>query len=122
MVWYGYIMQAMGVFAIVATYAIIYLHVHAYFTVIATVIKKRLGVFFGLVWVSIGFALLYNIIFNHFWSCLIKPGSPKDLIENEKLRKDLKNRESRKAAKVSIESGDGGSQNPESEDDRFEGL
>jgi hypothetical protein len=35
---------------------------------------------------------------------VIKPGSPKDLILNEQIRKEVKNRENRKAAKVSIDS------------------
>jgi len=78
------------------------LHVYGFFTVIALVLKKRLGVFFGLVWVSIGISLIYNIVFNHFWAMVIKPGGPKELKYNEQVRKDVKNRESRKAAKLAI--------------------
>jgi hypothetical protein len=62
-----------------------------------------LGVFFGLVWISIGISLVYNIVFNHFWAMVIKPGGPKDLIEDELLRRELKNRENRKAAKVNLD-------------------
>lgn len=106
---------------ICATYFMLSLHTFAFFKVIALVIKKRLGVLFGLTWISIGIALLYNIVFNHFWAMIIKPGSPKDLIANEKLRLEVKNRESRKAAKVAINSN--GTENQTiQEDDRFEGL
>lgn len=49
---------------------------------------------------------------------VIKPGGPADLKDNEVLRKEIKNRESRKAAKVNT--GDG--PHHEVEDDRFEGL
>jgi len=85
------------------------------------VLKKRLGVFFGLVWISIGLSLLYNIVFNHFFAMIIKPGSPKDLEANEKLRLQVKNTESRKAAKVAMNS-DGSTNKDIQEDDRFEGL
>jgi hypothetical protein len=54
-------------------------HVYAYTEVILFVLKKRLGVTFGLIWVSIGIALLYNIVFNHLSATLIKAGSPLDL-------------------------------------------
>lgn len=121
-------MRTLGFIFCISVYLILLVHVYAYFSVIAGVVKRRLGVAFGLVWISIGFALLYNIIWNHFWSMMIKPGSPRDLVQNEKIRKDVKNRENRKAAKVAIGLTEGG--NPregtqfsvESEDDRFEGL
>ena len=97
---YSVIMSIIGMLLCLATYLLLSLHVYAYFSVIALVLKKRLGVFFGLVWIAIGMSLLYNIIFNHFWAMLLKPGSPKDLVNIEILRKEVKNRESRKAAKV----------------------
>ena len=53
---------------------------------------------------------------------VIKPGGPSDLEENEKLRKEVKNRENRKEAKVAIEPVREGQVNFEGEDDRFEGL
>jgi hypothetical protein len=44
-----------------------------------------LGLVFGLVWVSIGAALFYNVVFNHFFAMVVKAGSPKDLkvIDND---------------------------------------
>jgi len=118
---YSLFMQVIGMVLICATYFMLSLHTFAFFKVIALVLKKRLGVVFGLTWISIGIALLYNIVFNNFWAIVIKPGGPKDLIANEKLRLEVKNRESRKAAKVAINSN--GTENQTiQEDDRFEGL
>ena len=112
------------------TYVLLGLNIYAYFSVIAPLLKKRLGVVFGLTWVAIGMALLYNIVFNHFFAMLIKPGCPVDLKDNERLRKEIKNRENRKAAKVNVDAvppsadgrGSGADHNVMSEDDRFEGL
>jgi len=99
------------------------LHVYAYFEVIAVVLKRRVGTPFGLVWVAIGLSLLYNIIFNHFLAMTVKPGSPKDLIKVEKLRKETKHRENRKAVKVIIEGEETTTDDSDKvEDDRFEGL
>ena len=106
---------------VLGTYFILSMHVYAYLTVIAVVLKRRLGVIFGLTWVAIGIALLYNIVFNHFWATVIRPGGPQELRINEQVRKDVKNRENRKAAKVAIN--DNGTINNEIvEDDRYEGL
>lgn len=69
----------MGPFFVVGFYALLALHVYAYFTVILVVLKKRLGVEFGLVWVAIGLILVYNIAYNHFFATVIKPGGPSDL-------------------------------------------
>ena len=121
---YSIVMRLLGLILSIATYVILSLHVYGFFQVIARVIKKRLGVFFGLVWISIGLSLLYNIVFNHFWAMVIKPGGPKELLENEQLREELKNRENRREAKVDI-GGDAprkGTAEAIVEDDRFEGL
>jgi hypothetical protein len=117
-------MRILGLVLSIATYVILTLHVYGFFAVIARVIKKRLGVFFGLVWISIGLSLLYNIVFNHFFAMIIKPSGPKDLLENELLRKEIKNRENRREAKVDV-GGDAprkGTAEAIVEDDRFEGL
>lgn len=117
-------MRILGLVLSIATYVILTLHVYGFFTVIARVIKKRLGVFFGLVWISIGLSLLYNIVFNHFFAMIIKPSGPRDLLENELLRKEIKNRENRREAKVDV-GGDAprkGTAEAIVEDDRFEGL
>ena len=64
----------------IATYVLIATNVYAYFKVIIFLLKKRLGVTFGLIWIGIGLSLLYNIIFNHFMAMIIKPGGPKELL------------------------------------------
>lgn len=82
-------------------------------------------------------AIVYNIVFNHLSAWLIKPGSPNDLKVNinyysqnlnynvfsffqfiEQLRKDLKQRESRKELKTVEKKG----KESYVEDDRFEGV
>ena len=118
---YSCLMQLIGVILITLVTVMLVVHVYGFFAVIALVLKKRLGVFFGLTWIAIGASLLYNIVFNYFWACMIRPGGPKDLMLNEKIRLEVKNRENRKAAKVAINS-DGSTSNVEVEDDRFEGL
>jgi hypothetical protein len=47
--------------------------------VVLFVLKKRVGVIFGLIWVAIGASLFYNIVYNHFFAMVVKPGGPKDL-------------------------------------------
>jgi len=118
---YSAIMQVAGMLLIITMYFVLGVHTYAFFTVIATVLKKRLGVAFGLTWIAIGAALLYNIVFNHFWATVIKPGGPKELKYNEQIRKEVKNRESRKAAKVNINE-NGTVDLAQNEDDRFDGL
>ncbi len=69
----------MGPFFVIGFYLLLALHVYAYFTVILTVLKKRLGPEFGILWVAIGLILVYNITYNHFFATIIKPGGPSDL-------------------------------------------
>ncbi len=69
----------MGPFFVLGFYLLLTLHVWAYFTVILTVLRKRLGTAFGLIWVAIGLALVYNIAYNHFFATVVKPGGPADL-------------------------------------------
>lgn len=76
-------MQVLGTLLCLAVYVLLVLNVYGYFKVVAVLLKKRLGVFFGLIWVGIGLSLVYNIVFNHFWAMVLKPGSPRDLIDNE---------------------------------------
>jgi hypothetical protein len=85
-------MRVLGVILAVGLYALLSVHVYAYFVVIATVLKKRLGTEFGLLWIAIGLSLLYNIIFNHFFAMIIKGGTPNDLEKIEKLRLEIKQR------------------------------
>jgi hypothetical protein len=76
---FGFGVRLMGPFFVIGFYFLLGLHVYAYFTVILTVLKKRLGVEFGIVWVAIGLIIVYNIAYNHFFATIIKPGGPSDL-------------------------------------------
>ena len=84
---FGLTMKTLGLGLGCGLYVLLGLHVHAYFQVIAPVLKKRLGTKLGLTWCAIGLCLLYNIIFNHFFAMTVRPGNPKDLERIEKKRK-----------------------------------
>ena len=75
----GLFIRVISPLFIATFYCMLAVHVYAYTEVILFVLKKRLGTTFGLIWVSIGIALLYNIVFNHLSATFIKPGSPLDL-------------------------------------------
>ena len=66
----------LGLMLVLGLYALLATHIYAFVVVICPLIKSRLGSELGLVWIVVGFALFYNIIFNHFWAMVIKPGSP----------------------------------------------
>ena len=100
---YSFTMQVAGTLMCMATYTLMCLNVHGFFLVVMPLLKKRLGVFFGLTWVAVGISLFYNMAWNHFFAMIIKPGCPKDLMDNEQLRKEIKSRENRKAAKVNVD-------------------
>jgi len=80
---YCFMMEWVGILLCFFTYVAISMHVYGYFAVIAHVLKKRLGIFFGLLWIAIGFVLVYNIVFNHFWAMMISPGGPDTCKFNE---------------------------------------
>ena len=87
----------LGFGLVLGLYAIIALHFYAFIIVITPLLQKRLGTEMGMLWIGVGLILLYNILFNHFWAMVIKPGSPKDQKIVEKLRQEQKNRAYRKA-------------------------
>ena len=72
-------MRLTGPVFLLSFYMLLSLHVYAHFAVTLCVIKKRLGAPFGLLWVAIGAALFYNVVYNHFFAVIVKPGGPKDL-------------------------------------------
>ena len=59
-------------------------------------LPSRVGPEFALLWMAIGLTLVYNIVYNHFFAMVIKPGSPFDLKNDENMRKEIKSREHRK--------------------------
>ena len=73
---FGLGIRLLGPLFVLGFYALMGLHVYTYFTVVLYVLKRRLGTTFGLIWVSIGLALVYNISYNHFFATMIKPGGP----------------------------------------------
>jgi hypothetical protein len=72
-------MRLTGPLFLLVFYALLSIHVYAHFSVTLCILKKRLGDAFGLVWVAIGAAIFYNVIYNHFFAVIVKPGGPKDL-------------------------------------------
>jgi len=75
----GFGIRLLGPIFVMTFYALVALHVYAQAEVILVVLKKRLGTNFGLLWISIGVIILYNVVYNHFFAMMIKPGSPQDL-------------------------------------------
>lgn len=75
----GLLMRVTGPIFIITFYALLMIHIYAHFAVSLSVLKKRLGNLFGLLWVAIGAAIFYNLLYNHFFAMVVKPGSPKDL-------------------------------------------
>ena len=69
-------------------YAIIFAHFYGFIKVVCPLIKLRAGTELGMTWLAVGLVILYNILFNHFWAMMIKPGSPKDLKLIEKMRQE----------------------------------
>ena len=72
-------MRILGPLFVTGFYFLVGYHVYSYFTVVLYVMKKRLGVEFGLIWVAIGLVIVYNVAYNHFFATFIKPGGPADL-------------------------------------------
>ena len=72
-------MRLTGPCFIIAIYVMLVMHLYAHFSVTLCLLKKSLGAPFGLIWVAIGAMLFYNIVYNHFFAVIVKPGGPKDL-------------------------------------------
>ena len=68
---FSYGMYVLGIILPISLCTLIIAHTYAFFTVVAPVIKKRLGTSFGLLWCAIGLSLLYNICFNYFLALII---------------------------------------------------
>ena len=99
-------MRLLGPCLVVGLYCIVVLHIYAYFTVITPLLKNRIGTNFGLIWIVVGLTLVYNIVFNHFYAVILKPGSPTDTKMIEKMRTEQKNRAYRKEVDVTDKGGD----------------
>jgi len=90
----------------IALYTLIGTHFYAFIKFITPLLKRRYGTFLGLVWTATGLILVFNICYNHMMALMIKPGGPKDLIQIEKLRIQLKKKAGRKQIKSVNEPGD----------------
>jgi hypothetical protein len=69
-------MLILGPVMVISLYALIGLHVYIYFGYIVGLLSKRLGTWPAFGWQAIGLILLYNILYNHAFAMLVKPGGP----------------------------------------------
>ena len=76
---YRGIMIQVGLTVSIGVYGYIAVHLYAFHEVICPLLQSRLGERFGMLWLAVGLAILFNIVFNHFWAMVIKPGSTRDL-------------------------------------------
>ena len=76
----------LGPVLVLGLYAILLLHIYVFFWMIVPLLRKRLGIAFGLIWCAIGLSLVYNITFNHLMAVFIKPTGPKELKMIENMR------------------------------------
>ena len=81
----AYGMWFFGLGLVTGLYSVIGLHFYAYISFIAPLLKKRFGTELGLLWCVVGLVLVYNIVYNHFFAMLLKPGSPADLKKIEQM-------------------------------------
>jgi len=72
-------MRCLGLAMCCGLYFLIGLHFYAYITVLVKMLPARVGPEFALVWMAIGLILVYNIVYNHFFAMVVKPGSPYDM-------------------------------------------
>lgn len=68
-----------GPFFCCAIYYLLWYHTRIFLTVIGKVLRRRLGLWFGMIWTAIGVIITFNVVFNHLMAMLIKPGGPTDL-------------------------------------------
>ena len=73
-------MRIIGPCFVVGFYYLMGYHTWIFLTVISPVLRKRLGICFGMTWTIIGVIITYNVVWNHMLAMCLKPGSPKDLI------------------------------------------
>ena len=106
---------------VIGYYWLMWYHTWVFLTIIAPVLRKRIGTEFAIVWTLVGIIITFNQVWNHILAMCLKPGSPKDLIRIEKLRKSLKNRENRSEYEA-VERESGRSSKTNSYSDRFDGV
>ena len=71
---------------VIAIYYLLWRHTEVFLMVISKVLRKRLGIGFGMVWVAIGVVITFNVVFNHLMAMFIKPGGPTDLAVSSRFK------------------------------------
>lgn len=82
---FSWAIRLLGPFFCIAMYYLMWRHTYVFLTIIAKVLRKRLGVYFGMLWTTIGVVITFNVVFNHLMAMFIKPGSPADLNVSTKV-------------------------------------
>lgn len=73
-------LRILGPCLVASYYWLIGYHTWVFLTIIAPVLRKRVGELFATVWTLVGIIIAFNQIWNHVLAMCLKPGSPKDLI------------------------------------------
>ena len=79
----GIFMRLAGPAFVGGFYYLMLYHTWVFLTIIATVLRSRVGTNFAVVWTMIGIVITYNVVWNHLLAMCLKPGSPKDLVVSE---------------------------------------
>lgn len=73
-------MRVAGPIFVLGFYYLMLYHTWIFLTIIATVMRVRLGTELAVLWTLIGIVITYNVVWNHTLAMVLRPGSPKDLI------------------------------------------
>lgn len=76
----GIFMRLAGPAFVIGFYYLMGYHTWVFLTIIASVLRKRVGTEFAVIWTLIGIVITYNVVWNHLLAMCLRPGSPKDLI------------------------------------------
>lgn len=79
-----FIMKLLGPALVAGYYWLLGYHTWVFLTIIAPVLRKRVGAEFATLWTIIGIIITFNQVWNHVLAMCLKPGSPKDLIVSVK--------------------------------------
>ena len=77
-------MKLLGPALVAGYYWLLGYHTWVFLTIIAPVLRKRVGAEFATLWTIIGIIITFNQVWNHVLAMCLKPGSPKDLIVSVK--------------------------------------
>ena len=79
-------LRFLGPLLVIGMNALVVVHLYCFFVVISPLLKDRIGVRFGLLWIAVGLSLYFNLVYNHVMASMIKPGGPLDTRRIEKHR------------------------------------